>query len=137
MARKKQNGRPLKLPLKYKTVKKLEETIEEYFNKRKKEKEPITLSGLALALGCDISTIKDYASAKEGDSRYTFSLPIKKAYLKIQDFAEKKLYSGQVVAGVIFALKNFGWSDKQEIDHTTKGDKIETVNWNIKSMRKK
>ena len=27
--------------------------------------------------------------------------------------------------GHIFALKNLGWSDKQEIDHTSGGEKIE------------
>lgn len=27
-------------------------------------------------------------------------------------------------SGDIFALKNFGWSDKQEVDHTTKGESI-------------
>ena len=27
-------------------------------------------------------------------------------------------------AGSIFALKNFGWTDKQEIDHTSKGEKM-------------
>ena len=34
-------------------------------------------------------------------------------------------------AGVIFALKNLGWSDKQEIDHTTAGDKLATPVINI------
>lgn len=41
------------------------------------------------------------------------------AKLKIESSYEEAMASGHVqVAGAIFALKNFGWSDKQEIEHS-------------------
>ena len=32
------------------------------------------------------------------------------------------MLSGEKPAGAIFALKNFGWTDKSEIEQTIKGD---------------
>jgi hypothetical protein len=60
-----------------------------------------------------------YDYEKEGEFSYT----IKKARLRIEERYEQRLH-GNSPAGAIFALKNFGWTDRQEIDHTTKGEKI-------------
>lgn len=40
---------------------------------------------------------------------------------------EQRLNTANSATGPIFALKNFGWTDKQEVDVTTGGDKISTA----------
>jgi len=88
--------------------------VDEYFETQK----PITWSGLALYLGFESrQSLQDYKD-KEG-----FSYPIKKALLKIESYYEENI-SKNNPAGAIFALKNFGWKDKQEFDHTSKGESI-------------
>lgn len=83
--------------------------VEEYFST---EKQP-TWSGLALYLGFESrQSLEDYKK-KEG-----FSYPIKKALLRIEQIYESNLFKGNPT-GSIFALKNFGWRDKQEIDQNT------------------
>lgn len=88
----------------------LKKLIDEYFEH---EKEP-TLAGLACALDIARSTLYEY-SKKDG-----FSDILKKSRQKVEAHYEKRLiYSGRPT-GVIFALKNMGWTDRQGIDHTTK-----------------
>lgn len=76
-----------------------------------------TITGLALALDTFRSTLIDYEEKDE------FYYTIKKAKEKVHNSYEKDLRA-KGRSGDIFALKNFGWSDKQEIDHTSKGEKI-------------
>lgn len=74
--------------------------------------ENATITGLALFLGFESrQSIYDYE--KNGDFSYT----IKRARLHVENSYEKNLLSRNAV-GAIFALKNFGWSDKQEIVNT-------------------
>src|SRR6056297_856811 len=119
-----QGGRPKK----YTSVKQMEKDIEKYFQsciKQIKDPEageitykqirPFTITGLALALNMDRRTLLNY----EKDDK--FFPTIKKAKLKCENFAEEQLFKSGTVSGVIFNLKNnYGWKDKQEIDH--KGD---------------
>lgn len=80
-----------------------------------------TITGLALFLGFDSrSTIYEYRDKVE------FSYVIKRAMLRVENEYEKAVRADKVPTGSIFVLKNMGWSDKQEIDHTTKGDKIQS-----------
>ena len=101
----------------FKTDKELQEKIEAYFEE--KQDKP-TLTGLALHLGfCDRQSIYDYENNEE------HSCTIKRARLRIESAYEERMHSNSN-AGAIFALKNFGWSDKQEIEHTGKdGNAIE------------
>lgn len=94
-------------------VKKL---IDEYFNR---EKMP-TMAGLAVSLDVSRSTLYNYADKDE------FMDIIKKARWKIEEAYEKLLIYGDKPTGVIFALKNTGWTDKQETDITTKGQPLPT-----------
>jgi hypothetical protein len=74
---------------------------------------PPTISGLALHLGfMDRQSIYDYA--KRNDE---FSCTIKKAIMRIEEYAEAHLYMGKPT-GAIFWLKNHKWIDKQEQDIT-------------------
>lgn len=98
---------------------KFAQSVDQYFDDCEQDKTNPTWTGLALHLGFESrQSLQDY---KEKDG---FSYPIKKALAKIEENYEQGLFSRNP-AGAIFALKNFGWRDKHEVDHTTKGDKIE------------
>lgn len=103
-------------PLKFKTVEEMREKIVAYFAECEESKRPLTITGLALALGTDRDTLLDYQT-KRGDA---FSDTIKNAKLVCQNYAEEELFrKGHQVAGVIFNLKNnYGrWKEEQEIIH--------------------
>jgi hypothetical protein len=97
-------------PPKYKTAEELQEAIDKYWGTLDKNKPTIT--GLALALGFE-SRQSFYRYEQDGEFSYT----IKKARLRVEAVYEANLHEG-AAAGSIFALKNFGWSDKQEIEHS-------------------
>lgn len=72
-----------------------------------------TLVGLAIFLGfASKQSLYDYMKKEE------FSYPIKKAISMIEMDYEQLLES-KSSTGAIFALKNMGWSDKQEIEQKT------------------
>lgn len=113
-------GRP---PL-FDTPEALKEKIAEYFEEGMKTRTVIigkapnqttieievpTITGLCLYLGFE-SRQSFYAyEKKEG-----FSYTIKRARLSIENEYEEQLQCGNTV-GAIFALKNMGWYDRQEI----------------------
>jgi hypothetical protein len=93
-------------PLKFATPEILQEKIDQYF----KETPPIevTISGLALFLDTSRETLMNY------EKKDDFFDTVKKAKLRVQVEYEKDLRK-KARPGDIFALKNFGWSDRQEI----------------------
>lgn len=111
-------------PPKYKTAEELQGEIRKYFDggydfKKVVTKEGdvievpvITITGLVLFLGfCDRAAFYDYEKKKE------FRHTIKRARTFIEAEYEKILQlTGNT--GAIFALKNFGWTDRQEIEVT-------------------
>jgi hypothetical protein len=98
-------GRPLKFP----SVEDLQKKIDEYF---KTEVEELwTITGLALHLGTFRDVLIDYQHKDE------YSNTIKTAKLRIEMAYERDLRRKGGVHN-IFALKNFGWKDKQETDNT-------------------
>lgn len=73
--------------------------------------EPATVTGLALYLGfCHRSSLDDYSKKEE------FSHIIKKARSRVEHAYEKNLYADKPT-GAIFALKNMGWVDAQNLNH--------------------
>lgn len=85
-----------------------------------REPERITVTGLALFLGfADRQSLQDYKKKAK------FSFPIKRALTRVEQAYESNLHERNST-GAIFALKNFGWSDKSQIDidHTSKGESI-------------
>lgn len=131
-------------PSLYKTPEALEKKIDEYFESIKgsfelvkktdeegnmfeerewtKLPEPATITGLCLFVGFESrQSFYDYEKKPE------FSYTIKRAKLRIENSYEVSGLSTKTPTFHIFALKNLGWSDKQEIDHTTGGDKIQTI----------
>lgn len=99
-------------PPKWTTPEELQKDIDKYFEECKKTGEPLTITGLAIALDTYRDVLLDYQEKDE------FSNTIKKAKQRIENFAEKKLYDKDVpTSGVIFNLKNnYGWVDKQEVE---------------------
>ena len=104
-------GKPWE-PIKYDTPEELNEKIEEYFDSLENEID-ITITGLVLYLGFESrQSFYDYEKKEE------YSYTIKKARTRIENSYEKYLRKyGR--SGDIFALKNFGWKDKTEIDLNT------------------
>jgi hypothetical protein len=132
---------PVGKPLRFKTVKELEDAIDEYFafqDARIKEihtKEgeavaithpaPYTMSGLSRALGISRQALSEYTHREEyGDT-------IKEARDRVQEDIERRLMETPNQSGAIFNLKNnFGWKDKTEVeqktDVTSNGESINT-----------
>ena len=125
-------GRP---PM-YETPEQLQEAIDRYFKSGIKQKTVIvgkapnnyevqipvpTITGLCIFLG-----FESRQSFYDNEKRDGFSYTIKRARLFIEQEYEEMLAIGNTT-GAIFALKNFGWTDSQQFDHTTKGEKINTT----------
>lgn len=120
----------------FESQKKLNEKIEAYFvfiqGERRLTKtgrqsrqwlrapENATVTGLALYLGFESrQSFYDYEKHEQ------YSYTIKNARLRIEAAYEQQLLSKNAT-GAIFALKNFGWKDKQEHEHS--GDM--GIHWN-------
>jgi len=101
-------------PPKYATAEELDAKITEYFSDPKKNsyKETPTITDLVLFLG-----FADRHSFYAYEAKAEFSNTIKKARNMIEREYETRL-SGANCTGSIFALKNFGWVDKQEHEHS-------------------
>ena len=97
-------------PLKFQSVKELQKQIDSYFDGCEASGEPVTVTGLCLALDTSRETVCDY---QEKDA---FSDTINRAKMRCMNYAEKQLYLARSANGPIFALKNFGWTDRREVD---------------------
>lgn len=98
-------------PAKYNSPDEIQSAIDKYWEQAGDKP---TITGLALFLGFE-SRQSFYKYEKDGEFCYI----IKKARLHVESIYESKLHSNNA-AGPIFALKNFGWSDKQEVEHSGK-----------------
>lgn len=114
-------------PALFNTSEELEEKIHKYFNGGCKIRKVIigkpptqqvievpvpTISGLAYFLGFESrQSFYDY------EKREGFSYTVKRARLFIEVEYEEQLTSGNTT-GAIFALKNMGWKDQQEVKNT-------------------
>lgn len=95
-------------PLKFRSVKELEEKTEEYFAECERKRRPFTMSGLANSLDVDRRTLLNYGE------RERFFPTIKKARRKVEQWWEERL-ADSAATGAIFNLKNnFDWKDKTE-----------------------
>ena len=106
-------------PRLYESPEDFDAKVLEYHQYCKTEQEPVTWTGLALFLGFSSRQSIDEYAKYDG-----FSDSVKKAKTLVEWEYEKRLIQGHP-AGPIFALKNMGWSDKQEIDHTTNGESMQ------------
>lgn len=122
-------------PLKFKSVKQLQEKIDAYFEECDEKGDPYTITGLALALDTTRRTLLDYETYAD-----EFAHTIKKAKLRIENYVEKSLWAPKIATGVIFNLKNnFGWVDKQEINQNLTGtmtNKVDMSGLTIEELRR-
>lgn len=102
----------------FESPEKLEEKCLEYFQHCIKEEEKPTITGLTLFVGFSSrSSWDDYEKKKE------YSYIVKRAKLTVENSYEQSATTFDM-----FALKNMGWKDKQEIDNTHE-IKTTTVKW--------
>lgn len=104
---------PAGRPLKFQSVEELDQRIALYFSNTPEE--DWTWTGLALWLDVDKYTLTTYKEREE------FSPSIKRALQRVESSYEKDL-KRHGRTGTIFALKNFDWKDKSEVDQNVKGD---------------
>lgn len=121
-------------PPTYKNPQELEARAVLYFERLKKKSEDIsipahpTITGLVLFLGfCDRQSFYDYEKKKD------FTHTIKVLRTMIANFYEENL-TGANVTGIIFALKNLGWSDKTEIETTNRTVSMPSITKDGKEM---
>ena len=111
MSEKKKN--PVGRPRKIKSPEEFDRLVDSYIDMCRANNEPILLIGMVLALGL---TSKE-AFYNYGSEYAEFSESVKRARSLIELEYEKRLNINSSAAGPIFALKNFGWKDKQEVDN--------------------
>ena len=99
---KKEVGRPRL----YASPEDFDQRVFEYQEYCTEKKEPVTWTGLALYLGFSSRQSIDEYLKYEG-----FSDSVKRAKTFVEWHYEMKLH-GNTPSGSIFALKNFGWTDK-------------------------
>lgn len=109
-------------PLKFKSVEQFERLANEYFDKTPDDE--LTITGLALYLHTTRDVLNDYEQGKYDEyfeEGINFSTAIKQAKEIIhQSYEKSNRKRGN--AGDIFALKNFNWSDKQDINMHHSGE---------------
>ena len=103
-------------PRLYNSPEEMEILIDQYVQDCKSKDDPITMSGMAYALGMDRKTLVNYSHRDE------FLLTVKRAKeLVEQEYERRLLKSGTPTIGYIFAMiNNLGWQDKQEIETTSR-----------------
>ncbi|MDQ0869032.1 hypothetical protein QFZ70_001505 [Arthrobacter sp. V1I9] len=134
-------------PLKFKTVDELQVAVDSYFDscdphlesrlvesginergetifaqrKVMTEQKPYTVSGLARALGITRDTLLSYAERPE------FIDTVEAAKERCHEWAENALFT-KSATGAAFSLKNnWGWKERQEIDHTSDGKPMQAL----------
>lgn len=108
------NGRPnstVGRPPKYDDPAIVQKKIDAYFEGCRRGNKVISITGLALALNMTMTTLWEYSEKPE------FSEILKIAKLRVENFYEERLPHPNAT-GSIFALKQFGWKDKVEVEQT-------------------
>lgn len=107
----------------WKNASELAQLVKEYFDQTNRP----TLSGLAVFLEIDRQTLYNY---KERDEFFDI---IKKATAKVESIYEERAIYENNPTGVIFALKNMGWTDRMENQTNLKVTGIKPIEW-VKSQ---
>ncbi len=96
-------------PLKFATPADFDLMVDLYVTSCEEKNEPLTIPGLALFLG-----FADKSSLYHYQHREAFTDSVKRARTLIEE-ATVKRSMGSHAAGAIFALKNMGYSDRQNV----------------------
>ena len=101
---------------KFRTVEDMDKAINAYFAECEAKDAPVTITGLALVLDTSREVLMHVERGVGIYSQPGYVDTIKRAKLRCQNYAENHLFSGKNPAAGIFALKNYGWSDRQEVE---------------------
>jgi len=105
-------------PLKWESPEEMQVIIDQYFEETPESR--WTITGLAMALDTSRETLINYSE------RENFFDTIRRAKIKVENAYEIDLRE-KGHAGNIFALKNFGWKDKTEVDATINQGKLSSL----------
>ena len=97
-------------PRKHKNAEELQKAIDSYKLYLEDTGRPPTMAGLAYYTGLDRKTIYNYSK----DAEYFPAIKEFRDWI-IMRFEEMAADKGN--AGVIFLMKNYGYTDKQEVEH--------------------
>ena len=112
-------------PRLWNTPEELQGLMDTYVDDCESRRKPITLSGLAFAIGVDRGTLLSYSHKDE------FSRTIQNFKRRVEASLAEGLLTSPRTIGHIFALKNnHGWKDKVEVEHSQRGsfDDVFTAN---------
>jgi hypothetical protein len=113
----KPTGLPEGRPLKFKSSEELLKKANKYFAKcLRKKNEPITITGLCIALGTFRDVLLDYQAGIYDKKDPEFSSTVKSIKQICENYAERMLFIKGNPAGPIFALKNYRWTDTQQVE---------------------
>lgn len=127
---------PVGRPLKFKTVKELQNAIDLYFiscedpEKPGQWIRPLTITGLANALDVSRQTLLEYEGEVEGrEKSQEYADTIKRAKSKVEQYVEEYLFTGKNQTGAIFNAKNnfAGWKEKQETELSNPDGNLKTI----------
>ena len=97
-------------PRKFKNAKELQKCLDKYREYLEESGKPPTIAGLAYYTGINRQTIYNY----EKDEQYFGTIKSFRDWV-IMTYEEVAVEKGN--AGVIFLLKNYGYTDRQELQH--------------------
>ena len=101
---------------KYDNPQELLEKIEEYFNTTPPKEQ--TRAGLCVFLGITTMTLCNYKNGSQGDE---IAEVVRWAYTRMEHKYEMDLNYRPNPTGPIFALKQYGWKDSQDVDVKASG----------------
>ena len=100
----------------------LQAGIDKYFDDCDDRKEPYTMYGLALSLNIDRGTLLNYShnNSPQDEQGNSYFSTISRARLRVQGYAEKRLFDKDGIGGAKFSLINNarsdGWAERQEVN---------------------
>ena len=118
------NLRKVGRPLKIESPEQMEKILNEYFETTPENK--ITLTGICLALDLDKNNFYEY------EKREGYEKIVKRARMIVENSYEMSLRENGRT-GDIFALKNFGWRDKMEVENNNELSKLDELLGAIKN----
>jgi len=106
-------------PKKYESADLLMEKIEEYFNETHPKEQ--TRAGLCVYLGITTRTFANWLSGTQGEE---MKMAVEWAATRIEHKWELDLSTRPNPSGPIFALKQYGWRDNQDVELKSQGFEI-------------
>lgn len=117
----KPTGMPHGRPRHFKTPKDFDSKVQDYLHHCEESGEYVTWTGMALFMGfASRQSIDEYLNYNG------FSYSVKRAKSIVEWHYEMRL-CGERPTGAIFALKNFGWKDKSEVEQNVTVTEGETL----------